>query len=153
LRYNGSTGAFIDLFVPTGRGGLYSPTWMVFSPPAPPSALTATATSPTQIKLTWTDNSDDESAFAVWRKSAGGDWARIAGLPPNVTTFSDAGLMSPVGSYTYRVRATHGYFASAWSNEATAAAAPPPPAAPTNLAATVHSSTQVVLSWTDNSSN
>ena len=34
-------------------------------PPAAPSALTATAASPMQIDLSWTDNSDDESGFSI----------------------------------------------------------------------------------------
>ena len=32
LRYDGATGAFVDAFVPTGSGGLYDPTMLVFGP-------------------------------------------------------------------------------------------------------------------------
>jgi streptogramin lyase/fibronectin type 3 domain-containing protein len=152
LRYDGTTGAFIDTFVPQGRGGLYSPTWLAFSPPAAPTALTASAASRSQINLRWTDNSDDENAFSVWRQSGGSVWVRIAVLAPNTTAFSDTGL-STAASYSYRVRATHGYYASVWSNESSAATFPMAPAAPTKLTGTARSTTQIDLSWTDNSSN
>jgi len=34
LRYNGTTGAFIDIFVTAGSGGLDGPTFLVFRSPA-----------------------------------------------------------------------------------------------------------------------
>ena len=32
LRYDGSTGAFLDAFVPAGSGGLSGPTFLIFTP-------------------------------------------------------------------------------------------------------------------------
>jgi hypothetical protein len=69
------------------------------------------------VQLAWTDNSTDENAFALWRKTATSDWARVALLAPNTTSFLDRSA-APGVTYTYRVRATHGNIASAWSNEA-----------------------------------
>src|SRR5947209_3743228 len=86
--------------------------------------------------------SSRKAAFAVWRKSGGGDWVRVGVVAPNTTAFSDTGL-SPGTSYTYRVRATHGYYPSAWSNEAAGTTLPTAPAAPTDLTATVHSAFQI----------
>ncbi len=40
-------------------------------------------------------------------------------MGPNTTTYSDTGL-APSTAYTYRVRAVNDYYASAWSNDATA---------------------------------
>ena len=34
LRYNGTTGDFLDVFVPAGRGGLQSPVFLAFAPPS-----------------------------------------------------------------------------------------------------------------------
>jgi hypothetical protein len=69
------------------------------------------------VQLFWQDNSADENAFVVWRKTPTGDWTRVGVLAPNTTTFLDQSVAQGM-SYTYRVRATRGYTASAWSNEA-----------------------------------
>ena len=57
----------------------------VITPPLLPSApggLAVTAASATQIDLAWQDNSSEETAFALFRKSGAGDWTRIAVLAP-----------------------------------------------------------------------
>src|SRR5260370_42430872 len=79
--------------------------------PLAPTGLTVTAVSATQVTLTWIDNSSNETAFAIWRKGAGSDWARVGVVPPNTTTFTDLGLI-PGTTYTYRVRATNNVAAS-----------------------------------------
>src|SRR5678809_246772 len=64
---------------------------------------------------------------------------------------SDTGR-SPLTDYRYRVLAYNAGGNSAYSNIANATTlAPPSPAAPSGLTATPISSTQVDLSWTDNS--
>jgi hypothetical protein len=73
------------------------------------------------VALTWQDNSRDETAFAVWRQGGGRDWARIAALAPNTTTYLDP-RVTPGVTYTYRVRAIRGGIASDWSNEASVTA-------------------------------
>src|SRR6266568_8736087 len=98
--------------------------------PAAPSGLTAGAASSSQVNLTWTDNSDNEFAFAVWRQSGGGAFGRVAVLAPNTTSFTDTGL-TPGTPYTYEVRAINNAGASPWSNQATVTLVGPlPPAAP-----------------------
>jgi hypothetical protein len=87
--------------------------------PAAPTRLTAQATSPTQVDLTWTDNSSNETAFAIWRKTGADDWIRIAVVAPNVTRYSDTGL-TPNTTYINRVRATNAAGASSWTDEVTA---------------------------------
>jgi hypothetical protein len=90
------------------------------NPPAAPSGLTATAASTTQINLTWTDNSSNETGFKIERKTgAGGTYAQIATVGASVTTYSNTGLA--IGTnYFYRVRATNGGGDSAYSNAASA---------------------------------
>ena len=52
-------------------------TFFVSPPPAAPSGLSATAVSSSQINLSWTDNSSDETGFKLERKTgAGGTWSR-----------------------------------------------------------------------------
>jgi probable HAF family extracellular repeat protein len=97
-------------------------------------------------QLAWSDNSDNETAFAIWRKGAGSDWTRVGLVPPNSTTFTDRGLL-PGTTYTYRVRATNNSGASAWSNEA-ALTTPARPAAPAGLAVPSAGAKAVLLNWT-----
>ena len=51
-------------------------------PPAAPARLTAAAETPTRIRLTWTDESENETAFALFRKSATADWAALPSFCP-----------------------------------------------------------------------
>ena len=117
--------------------------------PAAPSGLTATAISTTQINLSWTDNASNETGFKVERKTGtGGTYAQIGTVGANVTTYNDTGLTSGT-TYFYRVRATNAVGDSAYSNESNTTTFTNPPSAPTGLAATAISSSQIDLSWTD----
>ncbi|MGH2688531.1 MAG: DNRLRE domain-containing protein, partial [Actinomycetota bacterium] len=82
--------------------------------------MTATATSPTQINLAWTDASTDETEFEIDQATAaGGPWTQIATVGANVTTYSNTGLTAAT-QYFYRVRATNTAGDSANSNVANA---------------------------------
>src|SRR5439155_4253318 len=70
----------------------------------------------------------------------------------NVIIFQDTGL-SPSTLYYYRARATNAGGDSAPSSVVKTTTLAAPPAAPSNLVAMLISSTQVNLSWTDNSGN
>ena len=120
-------------------------------PPPPPSGLSATAVSATQIDLSWTDNSNDEDSFRIYRSSDGISffWYLTAGA--NATTFSDTGRTAST-TYYYRVTAHNSGGESPKSNTASATTFPPP-AAPSNLTATAISSSRIDLSWTDNSND
>ncbi|MBN1641365.1 MAG: fibronectin type III domain-containing protein, partial [Anaerolineae bacterium] len=87
-----------------------------------PTGLTATPVSRTQIDLSWTDNSADETAFHIERSLDGGtDWDEIAVVGADVTAYSDVDLDCGT-EYAYRVRAyqsTNGVY-SAYSDPATA---------------------------------
>ena len=88
--------------------------------PSTPSGLSATAVSQSQIDLSWTDNSGNESGFSIERKTgSGGTYSVIATTTANVASFSDTALSSGT-AYYYHLRAfnTAGY--SGYSNEANA---------------------------------
>src|SRR5882724_4655346 len=88
--------------------------------PAAPSGLTATAVSSSQINLSWTDNSNNETGFNIQRKTgAGGTYGQIASVGANVTTYNNMGLSANT-TYYYQVDATNASGTSAWSNEASA---------------------------------
>jgi hypothetical protein len=122
------------------------------SPPPAPTNLTATPVSGTQINLNWVDNATDEAAFSIEQCSGVGcsPTVFIGVVGANVTSVQRTGLV-PGTSYSYRVRAYNAAGISAYSNTATATTSAP--AAPTNLAATPVSGTQINLSWVDNATN
>ena len=120
--------------------------------PAAPTGLTATAVSSTQINLAWTDPGTTETAFEIERSPDGTTFTPLATVAANVTTYAHTGLTAATTQH-YRVRATNGTGASAWSNVATAQTSGTVPAAPTGLTATAVSSTQINLAWTDPATN
>jgi probable HAF family extracellular repeat protein len=134
------------------RAFLLSPAAVSIPPPLPPSHLLAQAVSASQIDLTWTDASGNETGFALWRKGGGTDWARVALVGPNVTNHKDTGL-APQSAYTYRLCAMNQEIASPWSNEVAMTTLPLPPASPTGLSLAVNAAAGVDLSWRDNSGN
>ena len=128
-------------------------------PPAAPSNLSVIAVSTIQIDLTWTDNSDNEDGFWIYRCSgsasicAHGDFGRIGEVGPNMTRYENTGL-NPNTTYSYLVYA----FNSGGSSSSNMAEATTfgPPSAPTNLSATTDhkgSGVWVDLAWADNSNN
>src|SRR5712691_2904403 len=71
--------------------------------PTAPTNLTATAASTTQINLSWTDNSSNETSFKIERKTgSGGTYSQIATVGANVAVFSNTGLTAGT-TYFYRV--------------------------------------------------
>lgn len=89
--------------------------------PTAPSALTATAVSRTQINLSWSDNSGNESGFRIERcKNANcTNYVQIAQVGANVTTFADT-TVSKNTTYRYRMRAFNAGGNSPYSNSASA---------------------------------
>ena len=84
--------------------------------PAAPTNLSAAATSPTQVVLTWTDNSANESGFRIYRVKAGrgsaqsigsASWPMVGTVGANVTTFTDTNLTGNT-MYLYYVSAYNG---------------------------------------------
>ena len=121
--------------------------------PAAPSGLSATAVSSSQINLAWTDNSGNESGFIVGRSTvSGGPYTDITTTAANATSFNNTGLSSST-TYYYVVRSYNTAGSSANSAQASATTFAPIPAAPSGLTATAVSSSEIDLTWTDNSSN
>ncbi|HZL36648.1 MAG TPA: ELWxxDGT repeat protein [Tepidisphaeraceae bacterium] len=115
--------------------------------PAAPSGLT-TATFPSHVDLSWTDNSTNETGFRIER-SATPDFEHIDAVftvPANVSTFSDTSV-SWANSYCYRVTAYNA--AGASGALTTRVFTPELPAS--SLIATRVSPTEVDLQWVTNS--
>jgi len=107
--------------------------------PAAPTNLVATTFSTTQINLSWTDNSGDETGFRIERCTGAGctNFAQVAEVGSNVTTFANTGLTKNT-TYTYRVRAFNAGGNSAYSNVASAKTLNKSPRGSIRLSPTIH---------------
>ena len=93
-----------------------TPTSPSSSVPADPSNLSALAVSSSQINLSWTDNSSNESGFRIERGfDMNGPFGEIAVTGGNVVTYSNGGLQLGT-KYVYRVRAFNAFGNSGYSN-------------------------------------
>jgi len=129
--------------------------------PAAPSGLSAIVTTSGRVRLTWTDNADNENSFKLQRRSPDGPWETVW-LLRDVTSYAD--VVPGSGDYCYRIRAhsPDGYSTWTWSTPAcvtvdvgSGGGSPEPadPAAPSDLIATAVSSRRIDLTWTDNAAD
>ena len=126
--------------------------------PSAPSGLGASATSGTQINLSWTASTDNVgvSGYRLERCQGAGcvNFAQIA--TPAGASFGDTGLTAGT-SYSYRVRAADAAGnLSGYSNVASAsttASDTTPPTAPSGLSAGAAGAGQINLSWTASTDN
>ncbi|HUS26104.1 MAG TPA: DUF4082 domain-containing protein [Nevskiaceae bacterium] len=120
--------------------------------PTTPTGLQATAASPTQVNLNWTASNDNVGVarYLVYRG---------ASLIAQVTTTSYSDTTAIAGtSYSYTVRAQDAANNNSPASSAATVTTPNPadtsaPSAPTNLAASAVSASQVNLSWTASTDN
>jgi probable HAF family extracellular repeat protein len=97
------------------------PAGVVVPPATPiaPSALSATVLAPTRVRLNWTDNSTNETAFRIERSvGSQGTFTLLAQVSANVTSYTNTNLKART-IYRYRVRASNAAGSSAWSNTIT----------------------------------
>src|SRR5262249_24572170 len=127
-------------------------------PTTAPSNLISAGASSSQINVSWSDNSSNENGFRFERfdlpaaNSRDAHSTQIAATATNFTIYNDTGLL-PQTKHTYRVRAFNSAGTSAYSNRSEATTQAVPPAAPSNLTTAAASSSQINLSWSDNSAN
>lgn len=121
--------------------------------PSAPTNLSAGTVSVSEIDINWQDNSNNETSFKIERAtgSCTATFSQIATTGANITVYKNTGLSSGM-TYCYRVRASNASGDSSYSNTASAVTGSVP-AAPSSLAASVISQSQIDLSWTDNSNN
>ena len=93
--------------------------------PAPPSDLTATAVSSTQVNLAWHDNSGDEQGFRIERSLDGFNFGEIGAVGSNVTAFNDTTAFADT-LFFYRVFSFNDFGNSEPSNIAFARTPPNP---------------------------
>ena len=123
------------------------------APIAPPSDFEAQPVSPSEIRLTWTDNSDNEDEFLIENSPDGVnfDYYGTSG-GPDIEEMYDIELGMGT-THCYRIIASNTQGRSVPSNTACATtdnmSAPQPVS---NLHAQVVSSDRILLTWTNNSS-
>ena len=86
---------------------------------AAPSGLAALPASPSEIDLSWTDNSSNETGLLIERCLDGSTWSSLTTVGANVTSYANTGLPSGT-TYYYRVSAFNGAGSSPASNTAAA---------------------------------
>src|SRR5437899_6680188 len=118
----------------------------------PPTNVTATAVSSSEIDLSWTAPTAIGivvSGYEIERSTSGGlTWAvLVTDTGSTATTYADTGLARST-LYTYRVHAIAPALGTSFpSNTASATTFAVAPSPPTGLAATAASSSQINLSW------
>lgn len=118
----------------------------------PPENLHYTYISKNQVRLSWTDTSDNESGFRVeYKIGKDGTWDSYTWLSPNTTSYTVKSL-NPYTTYYFRVRA-YRYSGSSGSvsNEITVSTAKP--VAPSEVETKALSASRIKITWKDNSDN
>ena len=130
----------------TGGCSAYSPEVTATSAPGPPTSVTATTASSTQINLNWTATTGTVSSYRVERSTTSGSgFSEVDSVASSVTTFQNNTGLTPGTQYFYRMRACNVGGCSVYAAQVTATTRP---AAPINPVATTVSATQINLSWT-----
>ena len=124
-------------------------------PPDPPSNLNGSATSSTSVNLFWTDSSDNESSFDIYKAvGPGGSFTLAQTVSANVTNATIDGL-TPATSYAFKVIAVNAAGPSVDSNihEITTLADDDPPEVPSELTVGNATSSSLTLNWTKTGDN
>ena len=117
--------------------------------PAKPTNISTTAKSYNQIKISWQDNSSNETGFKVYRLVlTSGNYKIVGTVNANTTSFIDSALQ-PSRKYYYKVQAINlnGNSGLSVTDSATTLALPNAPGAPSNFKATALSPSQIKLTW------
>ncbi len=124
--------------------------------PAAPSNLVATLATGPQVRLTWKDNSNNETGFVVQRCVGAGcsTFSNLVTLPANTSLYADTAVAAP-NQYTYKVCAINGAVTSPLPCSNTSGVTLDAlPAAPSGVSAIVsnlkNNTATVTVGWTDN---
>lgn len=131
--------------------------------PNAPAGLVATVASSSQVDLSWSDNSSDESGFRLERRTGTGTFQSIASPIAGTTHYSDASVTNGT-DYTYRIFAYNNAGPSSASNsqQVTIPGDPNPDptpnpdatiAAPSNLTVKTNSASSISLYWVEHASS
>ena len=91
--------------------------------PTTPTNLTATASSSSQINLSWTDTAGDAQQFLIEQSTDGTTFTQVGIVGETARTYSAANLQAST-TYTFRVRASNAGLYSGYSNTSSATTLP-----------------------------
>jgi titin len=141
----------VKAFNSAGESGATSVVFTTAQPttvPTAPSNLQANNITTTSATLTWTDNSNDETSFKLYKEGQ-----RVANIPANRTSYALSNL-TPSTTYTYNLVAyNHAGESNATTTTFTTQTTATVPSTPTNLQANNITTTSAILTWSDNSNN
>jgi fibronectin type 3 domain-containing protein len=122
--------------------------------PNPPLALTVSNATHNSLTLNWTDNSNNETGFQIYRSSSqNGTYGEIA--ITSASSYTNTGLSAST-SYWYKVSAYNDAGESVQIGPESGTTLSPQvdiPSAPTNAVISNITSNSATLSWTDTSNN
>ncbi len=87
--------------------------------PVAPASLAAIAVSSNEVRLSWIDNSNNETGFILERSMDGNTFSEIISTGVDSTSYRDSGL-SASATYYYRIKATNAAGDSPYSNNTSA---------------------------------
>ena len=121
--------------------------------PAAPSDVRLRIVRDNAIDVLWQDNSNNESAFDVFRRSGTGGSTLLGAVGPDITLYPDRNSgIRPNVEFCYRVSARNASGSN--SSPETCLTVPPRPNPPTSLQLSrIGPTSPIVLSWADNSGN
>ena len=108
------------VFASNGAGRSAASPMACTTPPAAPTNLLASSAEGVAIDLVWTDNSNVEEGYQVWKLFDDCGyyyycypyWAPVADLPANATTYRDVGLIEGVFYYYFVFAVKNGGYSS-----------------------------------------
>ncbi len=89
---------------------------IIAAKPAAPASLHASVLATGVIKLSWQDNSDNETGFIIERRTDSGSFEEVGTVAKDITNYTDSSVTAG-HSYIYRVSARNPLGSSAYSNE------------------------------------
>jgi hypothetical protein len=129
---------------------------------ADPTNFKGTPNTSSGVDLTWTDASNNENGFEIWRRKKTGDttydpWTMATLTTSNVSTFKDSGVDAS-STYQYKIRAVSttgrsNYVPGSSAVEVKTTADMQPPTVPDSLKAKAIGVQKILLTWgasTDN---
>lgn len=124
------------LYFPSTSTGYYATTML-----RAPLDVKAEITSTSKVKITWADNSDNETGYQIERKTGNGNFVTLKSVSTNTTVYEDTSAVNGE-LYTYRITPYAPSLSGTPSEEVTV-----PFLFPVSLEITEVYNTQITLSW------
>ncbi len=119
--------------------------------PSMPGQLTISNPTISSLQLSWTDTSNNESGFKVYRSTDGTNFTLVSSLAANTTTFTDTGLSSNT-QYTYKISAWNSA-AEVMSSASSGTTLVVAPSTPGSVTFSNITTAGLTIHWADNATN